>query len=204
MGKTANNIRIVDGSEYPDYPISAKDRLDSHYFLAWNLKRWRGSEFRKKADPEVGWFGFQLFCIAQDGTPIGTLPCDEQQLAFDLNLPLEKWQALLDRAIHPRHGWYKVQCDNGEVRWAHEVVTEVALEALAGSHKNAANKSKGRERKRLGDLKDSLERNGFTHLTKNPGYVERLDAWLIEHRSDRNRTESVMRQGMDAIALRDI
>ena len=93
----APQVQLIDTQELELYPISASDRLDSHYFLQWNLKRWRGSEFRKTCDPEVGWYGFQLFCIAQDGSPIGTLPCDDKQLAFDLNLPLEKWQALIRR-----------------------------------------------------------------------------------------------------------
>ncbi|MBL3563364.1 glycoside hydrolase family protein, partial [Rhodovulum sulfidophilum] len=37
----------------PDYPISSEDRLDSHFFVQWNLKRWRKSEFRQLAEPEV-------------------------------------------------------------------------------------------------------------------------------------------------------
>lgn len=145
------SIRSVSGDSIPDYPISADDRLDSHFFLQWNLKRWRGSSFRKRAysDPEVGFFGFELFCLSQDETPIGTLPRDDCELAFILHLPLERWQALTARPLSPLHGWYEARCDTGEIRWAHPVVRDVALEALESKRRNAARNADERMRRRL-------------------------------------------------------
>jgi hypothetical protein len=156
MSYRLQTLEPVSVDDIPDYPISVHDRLDSHYFLQWNLKRWRGSDFRKKAEPEVGWYGFQLFCIAQDQSPIGTLPCDDNLLAFDLNLTLERWLALLERKVNPLHGWYKVRCDNGEIRWAHEVVTEVAEAALKSNRHNAAKHADERKRKRIGTIRHHL------------------------------------------------
>ncbi|WP_420014058.1 hypothetical protein [Tateyamaria sp.] len=197
MGNQSTAIQLVEAGDIEEYPISAGDRLDSHYFLQWNLKRWRGSEFRKKADPEVGWFGFQLFCIAQDGSPIGTLPCDDQQLAFDLNLPLERWQALLKRDITPLHGWRKVQCDNGEIRFAHPVVTEVAVEALGSKKRNAAAAEQRRLNKRLADLRDMIERIGAKQLLTNPGFIERFNDWLERHHGGVQRREGMVRTALD-------
>ncbi len=173
-------LKPVESAGLPEYPISTRDRLDSHFFLQWNLKRWRGSEFRKKADPEVGWYGFQLFCIAQDGTPIGTLPCDDQQLAFDLNLPLERWQALVKRGISPLHGWSEVLCDNGEVRLAHPVVTEVALEALSSKKRNAAKNADDRMRKRIGTIADNLRNKipGGTHIAASEERLRQISDWI--------------------------
>ncbi len=192
---------LVDTGTLEEYPISSDERLDSHYFLQWNLKRWRGSTFRKKADPEVGWYGFQLFCIAQDGSPIGTLPCDDQQLAFDLNLPLERWQALLKRDITPLHNWRKVQCDNGEIRFAHPVVTETAKDALKSKRRNADELAKRRERKQLKDLVEKIKQIGATPLAGNPAFVERVHGWILENYPDRNRTEPIIREAMDAVSM---
>lgn len=196
-------LSVVDEAEMPSYPISAKDRLDSHYFLQWNLKRWRGSNFRKKAysDPEVGWYGFELFCLCQDETPIGTLPCDPSQLAFVLHLSLEKWLSLSKREFSPLHGWSEVMCDNGEVRYAHPIVTEVALEALGSKVKNAVRLEAARQRKRFADLKLVVGRIGAKQLLSAGGFVERFDEWLLENRPNQNRTEGMIREALDVFQV---
>lgn len=190
-------LSVVDTAACEDYPISASDRLDSHYFLQWNLKRWRGSEFRKKADPEVGWYGFQLFCIAQDGSPIGTLPCDDQQLAFDLNLPLERWQALLKRDVTPLHNWQPVRCDNGEIRLANPVVTEVALEALKSKRQNAEKTERRKRAKRIADLREKIEAIGASQLLKNATFLDRFNDWLEEHYDGVQRRQPMVREALD-------
>lgn len=156
-------LQLVDAGDVDVYPISSAERLDSHFFVPWNLKRWRGSEFRRfgYADPEVGWFGRELFELSQDETPVGTLPAADEALAFLLRMPLTRWRELRSRAISPLHGWHLVQCDNGQNRLAHPVVTEVALEALRGKRKNDAKHADDRMRKRLGTI--------ATHLKSIPG-----------------------------------
>mgnify|MGYP001628248091 CR=1 FL=1 len=190
-------MQVVDTDGLKDYPISASDRLDSHYFLQWNLKRWRGSDFRKKADPEVGWFGMQLFFVAQDGAPIGTLPCDDRMLAFDLNLPLEKWQALMKRDVTPLHNWERVRCDNGEIRLAHPVVTEVAVEALKSKVRNTEKAEQRKLNKRLADLREKVEAIGAKQLLKNPNFIPRFNDWLEEHRAGQQRREPMIREALD-------
>ncbi|WP_208021068.1 hypothetical protein [Paracoccus alkanivorans] len=71
-------------------------------------------------------FGFQLFCEAHDGSPAGTLPIDDRLLARADGVPVEKWRDLCARPISPLHNWHKVRCDNGAIRLAHDVVTQVA------------------------------------------------------------------------------
>lgn len=177
MGSVVNMDRR--GSR-EDYPISASERLDSHYFLQWNLKRWRGSEFRKTVDPEAGWYGFQLFCIAQDGCPIGTLPNDDRQLAFDLNISMEKWEVLKQRDVSPLHNWKEVNCDNGEIRLAHPVVTEIALEAIDGKKRNKQKNAEDRMRKRLKGIRDALASKipGGARIADNDELVNRLSDWI--------------------------
>lgn len=158
-----STVHLVDADDIDIYPISSSERLDSHFFVPWNLKRWRGSEFRRfgYADPEIGWFGMELFFLAQDETPIGTLPCDDDALAFLLRIPPARWRELNSRDVSPLHGWQRVHCDNGQVRLAHPVVTEVAMDALGSKKRNDAKNADERMRKRLGTI--------INHLKAIPG-----------------------------------
>lgn len=202
MNTHARHLLPVDSEELQEYPISASDRLDSHYFLQWNLKRWRASKFRRKADPDVGWYGMQLFFIAQDETPVGTLPCDDEQLAYELRLPLEKWQALNERKISPLHNWYRVRCDNGEIRWAHPVVMEVAAEALVSSRKNKSNQEERKRAKRLKDLQEMIDsRIGAGQLLRRPGFLEQFNDWLEDRYPDVQRREAFVRSALDEFQM---
>ena len=165
----ANAVHLVDADDIDIYPISSSERLDSHFFVPWNLKRWRGSEFRRfgYADPEIGWFGMELFFLAQDETPIGTLPCDDEALAFLLRIPPARWRELNSRDVSPLHGWQRVHCDNGQVRLAHPVVTEVAMDALGSKKRNDAKNADERMRKRLGTI--------INHLKAIPGAARIAD-----------------------------
>lgn len=162
-------VHLVDADDIDIYPISSSERLDSHFFVPWNLKRWRGSEFRRfgYADPEIGWFGMELFFLAQDETPIGTLPCDDDALAFLLRIPPARWRELKTRDVSPLHGWRRVHCDNGQVRLAHPVVTEVAMDALGSKRRNDAKNADERMRKRLGTI--------INHLKAIPGAARIAD-----------------------------
>jgi hypothetical protein len=168
MGQSSA-VQLVDADDIDIYPISSSERLDSHFFVPWNLKRWRGSEFRRfgYADPEIGWFGMELFFLAQDETPIGTLPCDDDALAFLLRIPPARWRELNSRDVSPLHGWQRVHCDNGQVRLAHPVVTEVAMDALGSKKRNDAKNADERMRKRLGTI--------INHLKAIPGAARIAD-----------------------------
>lgn len=206
MGGPKNTIKLVESNEPENYPISTNDRLDSHYFLQWNLKRWRGSVFRKKAysDPEVGFYGFELFCASQDEAPIGTLPCDDGQLAFLLHLPLEKWQMLKERDFSPLHGWSKVLCDNGEIRLAHPVVTAVAVEALGSKKRNAVKNADDRMRKRLGTISHHLTANipGGARIAANDEMINRLSDWIENAYPGGSATVKRVKDALESVSKR--
>lgn len=195
----SSSIQLIDASDIEEYPIATDQRLESHFYVEMHFRRWLNSRFCMLADPEVGFYGFNLFFVAQDQSPVGTLPIDDRLLAKYLNIDIERWQSLCRREISPLYNWKKVRCSDGEIRWAHPVVTEMAVKALGSKRKNAADKAKARERKRLKDLTQMLERIGAKRLMSNPGFVERLDAWLVQHRPDSNRTEPVVREALDVI-----
>lgn len=202
MNAHASHLTPVSSESLPEYPISAGERLDSHFFLQWNLKRWRASEFRRKADPEVGWYGMQLFFIAQDETPIGTLPADDEQLAYELRLDLTKWHRLLDQKISPLHNWSKVRCDNGEIRLAHPVVTEVAVEAMRSKRKNQKDTEDRKRNKRLKDLREMVvDRIGAGQLARVPGFIERFNDWVETNYPEVQRREGFIRSALDEFQL---
>jgi len=200
----SDHIRLMDGDQIQDYPISTRDRLDSHYFVLWNVKRWQGSEFRRKAysDPEVGFFGFELFMASQGETPVGTLPADDKQLAFCLHLPLERWQSLLRRELTPLHGWTRVRCDNGEIRLAHPVVTEVALEALGSKKRNAAKNADDRMRKRLNTICDNLKQKipGGTHIAASDERVNLISDWIEANYPGGSATVNRIKEALNALS----
>lgn len=194
------HLRPVDPVDLPEYPISIDDRIDSHYFLQWNLKRWRGSDFRRHGykDPEVGWYGMELFFLSQDEAPVGTLPCDETALAFLLRLSVSQWRELAARAVSPLHGWSRVQCDNGEVRLAHPIVKAVAVEALKSKRQNQSNQEDRKRAKRIKDLREMIEsRIGAGQLLRAAGFLDRFNDWLEDTYPDVQRREAFVRRALD-------
>ncbi|MER5173363.1 hypothetical protein [Thioclava kandeliae] len=197
---------VVSEDGLPDYPISALDRLDSHYFVTFNLKRWRGSEFRRGAytDPEVGFFGMELFWAAQDETPIGTLPCDDESLAFLLRMPVARWRELSSRVVTPLHGWQPVQCDNGQRRLAHPVVTAVALEALGSKRRNDAKHADDRMRKRLGTIAGHLAKSipGGARIAESEERLNAISDWIEAAYPGGSATLKRIREALEDLSSR--
>lgn len=194
MKMAAPNLQVFDASELPEYPISSECRLDSHYFMQFNHDRYDRSVFRRQAfrDPEVGFFGMELFFKAHGETPLGTLPPDDDSLAFLLGLPLERWLSLKERTFNPLYNWSPVRCDNGEIRLAHPVVQEVMEAALRGhlEHK-ASNESKAvyARRKRLIDV---LRDCGCSDaLCADELAVAWIDDWLLENHKGQRRMPQI-------------
>ena len=190
-------INLVPDEGLSEYPIPSSQRLESHYYVEWHQRRWLNSRFRMLAEPEVRAYGFDLFFIAQDQSPVGTLPCDDRMLARHLGIDLEHWKSLCARKISPLYNWSKVRSDLGEVRWAHPVVTEMSVKALGFKVRNAERLESARQRKRFKDLASALARLGAKHLVKDGGFVERFDQWLLENRANKNRTEGMLRAALD-------
>lgn len=198
-----NHLVSVTEDGLPDYPISTADRLDSHYFIAWNVKRWRKSAFRQLAEPDVGWFGFLLFCEAQDEAPVGTLPTDERLLAQALNITVDRWRQLVSREITPLHNWSKVLCDNGEIRLAHPVVTEVAMEAMERREARALSNEEKAVYARMGRLRSALKDLGCsTTVCNDDRLVERMDQWMLENVKGQRRRPTYERALEHAAAQR--
>lgn len=191
------DLKVVEVSDLPEYPIDKSERLDSHFYMNMHYNRWLNSEFHLTADLDVQGAGFTLFCIAQNQAPVGTLPRDDRQLSTLIGVSLEQWKSLKSRDPSPLYKWSECSC-NGEIRLAHPVVTDVAVEALHSRRVNQANTEARKRAKRVKDLKEMLEqRIGAGHLLKNSAFVDRFNDWMEDNHPDTQRRESFVRQALD-------
>lgn len=183
-------LRPVDAGSLPEYPISAADRLDSHYFIQFHIDRYDRSTFRRMAygDPEVGFFGMELFYKAHGETPLGTLPSEPVELAFLLGISLERWVALTRREFSPLYNWSPVRCDNGQIRLAHPVVQETMEAALLGHKVHKASNEERAVSMRRGRLVKDLKTCGCSEeLCKDDLAVGWIDDWLLENHKGQRR-----------------
>ena len=107
--------QLIDSGELPEYPLSADERLDSHYFMAWERRRWLNSDMRLKGTAECRCYYFDLINIAYDQSPVGTLPLDRAVLAKLCHVDQSHFEALCRLDYGPLHRWTPCLCD-GEVR----------------------------------------------------------------------------------------
>jgi len=130
MTPNANPLQVVDAGSLPEYPIPRDQRLPTHYFFPLQFNRWLNSGLHLKGSYEVQGVAIALFCLAQNQSPVGTLPHDDVLLARLLRIEESKWRDLCRASVSPLHGWELCHAE-GEVRWMHHVVLEVIEDALA-------------------------------------------------------------------------
>lgn len=207
MSAVSRSIGLVATDDLPEYPIPSSVRLDSHFFMMFNYRRWMNSDFRSLADHDVRAVALDLFCAAQEQSPVGTLPTDERLLANAVDVPLDRWRQFSAREVPPLHNWQKCLCDNGQVRLFHPVVLEVAQAALGLKSDHEDKLAADRERKRLGQLPNQIIRaGGSRQMSEDDAYVVRLDQYLLDHFGAKQRRPNVVRQAMEQMeldALRD-
>lgn len=195
------DLQVVEAGKMQEYPIPLGERLDSHFFMAFMFNRWLNSAFRIKAPPEIRAYGFDLFCISQNQDPVGTLPDDDTQLAFHLNLDLAVWTEIRGRSMSPLYNWSRCMC-GGEVRLMHQVVTDVAMLAFKKKTQNAAALAEGRRRKRMKSLSEMIGRIGHSAMSKDAALVNRIADWLGQN-VEGSWTEGLVTQALEADVNRD-
>ncbi|WJS86716.1 hypothetical protein [Paracoccus sp. TOH] len=202
MNALPRQIGLVATDDLPEYPIPSSVRLDSHFFMMFNYRRWMNSDFRSLADHDVRAVALDLFCAAQEQSPVGTLPTDERLLANAVDVPLDRWRQLSAREVPPLYKWQKCICDNGQVRLFHPVVLEVVKSALGLKEEYEDKLAADRERKRLGQLPNQIIRaGGSRQMSEDDAYVVRLDQYLLDHFGTKQRRPNVVRQAMEQMEL---
>ncbi|WP_157973494.1 DUF1937 family protein [Tropicimonas sp. IMCC34043] len=183
----AHNIRDVDA--LPEYPIPPGERLESHSYFAFHHRRWLNSVLGRLGEWDVKGMAVELWCLAQDQDPVGTLPNDDRMIAALLHISTDEWRGMLRRDPNPLHRWTQCRA-GGEVRLMHPVVTEVAQAALSGKARSADRKSADSERKRLDRLRAVAAQHVGPEFAAKGLYIARLDEVLAEMFPEGNRTEA--------------
>jgi len=159
-----------------EYPFSPEDRLDRHYFMVWERRRWLNSDMRLRGTPECRALYFDLINIAYDQSPVGTLPCDPAILAKLLMIDSDHFRALSALEYGPLHKWRPCSCD-GERRLMHPVVVQSLVEAISRKEDNRARTDVANTMKRLQRLRATV--TGYsTDLGKNDAAIRWIDEWL--------------------------
>ncbi|MCA0848322.1 hypothetical protein [Salipiger thiooxidans] len=176
----AGHLRAVDDmDDLPVYPFTREDRLESHYFMAWERRRWLNSDMRMKGRPECRALYFDLICISFEQSPIGTLPDDMSLLAKLTHTDLGHFEQLCGAAYGPLHKWRRCRCEDEEgVRLYHPVVLRTLNEAVSRKEDNRARMEAANIQKRLQRLRTTVA--GFTpDLAKNDAAIRWMDEWLV-------------------------
>lgn len=170
-------LALTPVADMPDYPFGLEDRLDSHYFMAWERRRWLNSDMRVKGLPECRALYFDLINVSFDHSPIGTLPDDLDMLAKFALCDASHFRALCALPFGPLHKWARVNCE-GEVRLAHPFVIKVITDSVSRQADNRAKNEAANISKRLQRLRTTVA--GYSvDLSKNDAAVLWMDGWLV-------------------------
>lgn len=168
----------VTGGGVPDYPLPRDLRMPTHYFVPWWHNRWLNSSLHLKGSYEVQGVALALYCLAQNQSPLGTLPHDDALLARLLRMELPRWRDLCRAEVSPLHGWYLADC-GGEVRWAHPVVLEMVIEARDRAEVRKMSNEERAVQKRVERLRKALEEMGVDRsILADRVALEAMDEWL--------------------------
>ncbi|RDW14418.1 hypothetical protein [Paracoccus thiocyanatus] len=168
-------LQVISG-DLETYPLSVEDRLDSHYFVPWERRRWLNSDMRLRGTPECRALFFDLICISYDQAPAGTLPNDHDLLAKMLFVDAAHFRQLCKLEFGPLHKWQPVRCD-GEVRLSHPMVLRSLKDAIARREDHRARSEAASTKKRLQRLR-SVMAGINANLSGNDGAVLWIDGWL--------------------------
>lgn len=180
-----HRLQPVDIDELPIYPLGCEDRLDSHYFMVWERRRWLNSDMRLKGTPEARALYFDLINISYEQSPVGTLPDDLDLLAKLLFADVGHFRALARLDFGPLHKWTRCLCDGEEVRLMHPMVLRTLTDAISRKEDNRARTEAANSKKRRQRLRDVVA--GYhVELAKNDAAILWMDDWLGNKTNYRN------------------
>lgn len=171
-------FKPVGAEEIRDYPLSNEDRLDSHYFVPWERRRWLNSDMRLRGTAECRALYLDLIFISYDQSPVGTLPIDTDILARLVMVDPVHMRALCSLPYGPLHRWERCRCDGGEIRLMHPMVLRTLTEAIARKEDNRAKNEAANAAKRRQRLRITI--SGYAaDLAKNDAALLFMDEWLV-------------------------
>jgi hypothetical protein len=188
MSRAAAVPKLIDVSGLDEYPEDLCDpRLSSDYFTMFWHDRWLNSTLHLTASMDVQGAALNLFFAARKQTPVGSLPDNDRILSRLLHLDLEVWLDLRARPVGPLHNWRPMRFGDGIVL-GHDVVIEVALDALGRRQQRQASNGEKAVAMRRKRLAEQMQRMGCSApVVGDRDLVARLDDWLEEHHPGQRR-----------------
>ncbi|MDB6177922.1 hypothetical protein PAF17_10460 [Paracoccus sp. Z330] len=188
-------VQLARADDLDEYPLSADERLDSHYFMPWERRRWLNCDMRLKGTAECRALYFDLINISYDQSPVGTLPTDMAVLAKMLFVDRGHFEQLCRLEFGPLHKWRRVSCE-GEVRFMHPMVLRSLHDAISRREDHRARSDAANTKKRLQRLR-SVIGGQWTELAKNDACILWVDEWLQEQGCE-YRTSSWVERAVSA------
>ncbi|MCZ4351547.1 hypothetical protein O4H61_03375 [Roseovarius aestuarii] len=173
---SASHAQLVAIEDLPEYPLDGSERLDSHYFVAWERRRWLNSDMRLKGTPECRALYFDLINICYDQQPVATLPDDMEMLSKLVYTDRAHFEALCKLEFGPLHSWFRCRYE-GRTRLMHRFVYQILTEALSRRQDNRANTERANYAKRIQRLRAKIA-GLHVELAKNDAAVSWIDEWL--------------------------
>lgn len=184
----ASPLSLVSGATLPEYPIGRDERLDGQSFVKWHTARWLSSRSFKLMDWEAQGMARALFDLCQNESPVGTIPDDDDELAFMLRTDARHIRELRGLEFGPLRNWTRCVC-NGEVRLMHPVVLQQVQDAIERRELAKLSRDDKAVSMRLARLRKGLLAAGLDKaVVADEILVGRIDQWLEENRRG-NRTK---------------
>lgn len=196
MAKPAATFKVVDEvGDLEEYPIGRDERLDGNSFVKWHTARWLSSKTFKLMPWDMQGMARALFDLCQMESPIGTLPDDDEELAYMLRVDLRRMRELRGMDFGPLRNWSRCLSGN-EVRLMHPVVTLQVRDALERRALAQLSKEDRAVKMRLDRLVKGVQQQGWSKaVVADDVLIRRMDDWLSAHHKG-NRTEAVYRSAM--------
>lgn len=190
-------LKAVETVDLPLYPFGVDDRLPSHFFFQFWHTRWLNSSLHLLGDMAVQGAAINLFCIAQQQTPIGTLPDDDRVLARLLHISVEEWSKLRRMDPSPLHNWESCVSETGERRLMHPVVVQNLEDAFARREVRQSRNGARAVAARLVRLREAMAAEGVAACyLENDQLVSKIDGWL-EKNCTGNRTQQFVIRALE-------
>jgi hypothetical protein len=172
-------LMVIEDGVLQDYPIGRDERLDGNSFVKWQTHRWLSSRVFKLATWEVQGMARALFDMCQTESPVGTLPDNDDELAYMLRCDVRRLRDLRAMTLGPLHNWTRCQCGD-EIRLMHPVVLEQVQDAIERRTLAALSKEEKAVGMRMARLRKGLLAEGCAKdVVGDDVLIKRIDDWLL-------------------------
>ena len=198
----APHLTVITQETLPVYEISAEERLDGNSFVKWHTSRWLASKTFKLMTWDMQGMARALFDMCQTETPVGTLPDDDDELAFMLRVDVRRIVELRRMEFGPLRNWTRCLCGNS-VRLMHPVVLEQVRDALERRQIKALSDQEKAVAMRLERLRKGLLAEDWPKdAVRDDVLIGRMDEWLLQHRKGRRGRDAYRAVILEAMRLK--